>query len=36
MSLPTYVYIYDENGQQIKGSCLSLGREDAIEIMNSG
>ncbi|HGP2806982.1 TPA: hypothetical protein ACLGPB_004148 [Salmonella enterica] len=33
MSLPAYMYIYDENGQQIKGSCMALGREGAIEIM---
>lgn len=36
MSLPAYMYIYDENGQQIKGSCQALGRVGAIEIMNSG
>ena len=36
MSLPAYMYIYDENGQQIKGSCMALGREGAIEVMNSG
>lgn len=36
MSLPAYMYIYDENGQQIKGSCVALGREGAIEVMNSG
>ena len=24
MSLPAYMYIYDENGQQIKGSCQAL------------
>ncbi|MGU3525146.1 Hcp family type VI secretion system effector [Enterobacteriaceae bacterium C23F] len=35
MSLPAYMYIYDENGQQIKGGCKALGREGAIEIMNS-
>ncbi|WP_249354892.1 type VI secretion system tube protein Hcp [Citrobacter sp. wls829] len=35
MSLPAYMYIYDENGQLIKGSCMALGREGAIEIMNS-
>lgn len=35
MSLPAYMYIYDENGNQIKGSCLATGREGAIEIMNS-
>lgn len=35
MSLPAYMYIYDENGQHIKGSCMALGREGAIEIMNS-
>lgn len=35
MSLPAYMYIYDENGQLIKGSCMALGREGAVEIMNS-
>ena len=29
MSLPAYMYLYDENGQQIKGSCMALGREGA-------
>lgn len=35
MSLPAYMYLYDENGQQVKGSCAALGREGAIEIFNS-
>lgn len=35
MSLPAYMYIYDENRQLIKGSCMAQGREGAIEIMNS-
>ena len=35
MSLPAYMYLYDENGQLIKGSCMALDREGAIEIMNS-
>nr|WP_159465306.1 type VI secretion system tube protein TssD [Scandinavium goeteborgense] len=35
MSLPAYMYIYDENGTQIRGICMALGREGAIEIMNS-
>lgn len=29
MSLPAYMYLYDENGQLIKGSCMALGREGA-------
>lgn len=36
MSLPAYMYIYDEKGNQIKGNCMVQGREGAIEIMNSG
>ncbi|MDR3433485.1 MAG: type VI secretion system tube protein TssD [Rouxiella aceris] len=35
MSLPAYMYIYDETGSNIKGSCVALGREGAIEVMNS-
>jgi type VI secretion system secreted protein Hcp len=35
MSLPAYLFLYDESGVQIKGDCLIPGREGAIEIMNS-
>lgn len=35
MSLPAYLFLYDENGMQIPGDCMALGREGAIEIMNS-
>ncbi|MRT57772.1 type VI secretion system tube protein Hcp [Enterobacteriaceae bacterium RIT693] len=35
MSLPAYLFLYDENGMQIVGDCMALGREGAIEIMNS-
>lgn len=35
MSLPAYLFLYDENGMQIPGVCMALGREGAIEIMNS-
>ncbi|EJP4075167.1 type VI secretion system tube protein Hcp, partial [Escherichia coli] len=35
MSLPAYLFLYDENGMQIPGECMALGREGAIEIMNS-
>ena len=35
MSLPAYLFLYDENGTQIKGDCMVQGREGAIEIMNS-
>ncbi|ENQ3036369.1 type VI secretion system tube protein Hcp [Salmonella enterica subsp. enterica serovar Newport] len=35
MSLPAYLFLYDENGVQIKGSCTALGREGAIEVMNT-
>lgn len=35
MSLPAYLFLYDENGMQIAGDCIAPGREGAIEIMNS-
>lgn len=35
MSLPAYLFLYDEHGMQVKGDCLSPGREGAIEVMNS-
>lgn len=35
MSLPAYLFLYDESGTQIKGDCMVQGREGAIEIMNS-
>ncbi|MFK3662132.1 Hcp family type VI secretion system effector [Scandinavium sp. NPDC088450] len=35
MSLPAYLFLYDENGMQVVGDCMALGREGAIEIMNS-
>ncbi|TKI02440.1 Hcp family type VI secretion system effector [Martelella alba] len=35
MSLPAYLFLYDENGVQIKGSCVASGREGAIEVMNT-
>jgi type VI secretion system secreted protein Hcp len=35
MSLPSYLFIYDENGMLVKGSCMVPGREGAIEVMNS-
>jgi len=35
MSLPAYLFLYDENGMQINGDCTAPGREGAIEIMNS-
>ncbi|MEW5559490.1 type VI secretion system tube protein Hcp [Enterobacter asburiae] len=35
MSLPAYLFLYDENGMQIPGDCMAPGREGAIEIMNS-
>lgn len=35
MSLPAYLFLYDENGMQIPGECMVSGREGAIEIMNS-
>lgn len=35
MSLPAYLFLYDENGMQISGDCMASGREGAIEVMNS-
>jgi type VI secretion system secreted protein Hcp len=35
MSLPAYLFLYDENGMLIQGNCMIPGREGAIEIMNS-
>lgn len=35
MSLPAYLFLYDENDIQVKGSCIALGREGAIEVMNT-
>ncbi len=35
MSLPAYLFLYDENGTQVQGNCVMPGREGAIEIMNS-
>lgn len=35
MSLPAYLFLYNENGVQIKGSCMTSGREGAIEVMNT-
>lgn len=35
MSLPAYLFLYDENGRLLNGGSLSLGREGAIEVMSS-
>ena len=35
MSLPAYLFLYDENGMPVDGDCHVLGREGAIEIMSS-
>jgi len=35
MSLPAYLFLYDENGMLLNGGGLSLGREGAIEVMSS-
>lgn len=35
MSLPAYMYLYDENGMLIDGGCTALGRAGAIEVMSS-
>lgn len=36
MSLPAYLFLYDENGMQIVGDCMAPDRERALEIMNRG
>jgi len=35
MSLPAYLFLYDENGILVPGNCIIPGREGAIEVMNS-
>lgn len=35
MSLPAYLFLYDEYGMQVNGGCQAPGREGAIEVMNS-
>ncbi len=35
MSLPAYLFLYDENGMQVVGNYMALGREGAIEVMHS-
>ncbi|MCF6687282.1 Hcp family type VI secretion system effector [Raoultella terrigena] len=35
MSLPAYMYLYDENGMLVNGGCTSPGRIGAIEVMSS-
>lgn len=35
MSLPAYMYLYDENGTQIMGSSMVQGRIGAIEVFSS-
>lgn len=30
MSLPAYLFLFNDDGVQIKGSCVALGREGAI------
>ncbi|MDK9357378.1 MULTISPECIES: Hcp family type VI secretion system effector [Lelliottia] len=35
MSLPAYMFLYDENGMLVDGGCKALGREGAIEVMSS-
>ena len=35
MSLPAYLFLYDENGLLLKGSSDSAGREGAIEVLSS-
>lgn len=35
MSLPAYLFLYDENGMLVPGNCIAPGREGAIEVMNS-
>lgn len=35
MSLPAYLFLYDESGVLINGSCSASGREGAIEVMST-
>lgn len=35
MSLPAYLFLYDENGMLLNGGCVSAGREGAIEVLSS-
>ncbi|MFZ3618396.1 Hcp family type VI secretion system effector [Leclercia barmai] len=35
MSLPAYLFLYDENGMLLNGGSLALGREGAVEVMSS-
>lgn len=35
MSLPAYMFFYDENGNPVKGNSKVSGREGAIEVLNS-
>ena len=35
MSLPAYLFLYDENGMLVNGGSLSPGRQGAIEVMSS-
>ncbi|WP_024550122.1 Hcp family type VI secretion system effector [Siccibacter turicensis] len=35
MSLPAYLFLYDENGMLLRGGSQAAGRENAIEIMSS-
>ncbi|MNB62349.1 Major exported protein [compost metagenome] len=35
MSLPAYMFLYDENGMLVSGGCTALDREGAIEVMSS-
>ena len=35
MSLPAYLFLYDENGMLVSGGCTALGREGSTEVMSS-
>lgn len=35
MSLPAYLFLYDENGMLLNGGSLASGREGAVEVMSS-
>jgi type VI secretion system secreted protein Hcp len=35
MSLPAYLFLYDENGMLVAGECTAFGRLGAIEVVNS-
>ena len=35
MTLPAYLFLYDDHGVQVNSDCQAPGREGAIEVLNS-